>query len=630
MNENPASANLERARAGEPFISPPRVPRGLLSGPLLSSRDADNSSKSSKETEPTEDPKGSEESEVAGNSGDKKKKRKHKTLKRANQTSEEAQESAKAAREVAQAANNSVDEVGAKATNLGSRNSSQSGTQSSPRIRGEKSPDSGEDGEADDSEEGENDSVDTQTLLLKELGIEGRKRFENSSDSESDSDDSTDSRARLYKGLFKFTPQEVYGGLKGDEDPIKKGWSRKFLSTKIQTETGEMSFLQALANKRHALRWRAVRDSVNRGGENSYVPTLHITQNQGFNASMLTELSHKAFRKLQNEFSTAEAVTPGQVDFAALIPKTMHTQLCIELRAYCMVHRPGEEPWLNTMGDGWKTWKPSTFFERVLRVYPPPGVARESALLTQLLKQPLNYSDRDNYVSVTEWFKGMNNILESYDDRSIDQDKVLKSIIRKLRSQGQGAYTITNRLVEQDPQNFKELWMAWETQRRVIGSANLLVKEVAPGDYSKDRPDPYKEKDLKNETGAERRRRLDINRRAVQSRCASTATATAGTGVTSHPITAKCADGNTGALVALPSIQMQTILTRIGLTLKRESAGRQRVRTYSPPKDFSMGTRGLTRIPRSSLTIRRKVGANIKVSRRGRKPNMITCLQYSM
>ena len=32
-----------------------------------------------------------------------------------------------------------------------------------------------------------------------------------------------------------------------------------------------------IANKRHALRWHAVRDSVNIGRENSYVPTLHIT-----------------------------------------------------------------------------------------------------------------------------------------------------------------------------------------------------------------------------------------------------------------------------------------------------------------------------------------------------------------
>ena len=81
---------------------------------------------------------------------------------------------------------------------------------------------------------------------------------------------------------------------------------------------------------------------------------------------MQTELYHKAFCKLQNEFSIAEAVTPGQVDFAALIPKTMHTQLCIEFMAYCNVHLPGEKPSLKTIGDGWEKWKPSTFFEIVL------------------------------------------------------------------------------------------------------------------------------------------------------------------------------------------------------------------------------------------------------------------------
>ena len=376
-------------------------------------------------------------------------------------------------------------------------------------------------GESDHSE-GDNDSVDTQTLMERELGLGRGKRFEDSSDSEDD--DSTDSRQRPFKGLFKFTPQEVYRSLKGDEDPNEEGWNRKFLSTKIQTDAGEMSFIQALANKRTARRWVSVRDSVNRGGENSYVPTLHITQNQGFNASMLTELSHKAFRKLQNEFSTAEAVTPGQVDFAALIPKSMHTQLCIEFIAYCGAHLPDEKPWLKEVGDRWKKWKPSTFFERVMRVYPPPGVARESALLTQLMKLPLKYSERENYLGVTEWFRGINTILEGYDDKEISQEKVLKSIARKLRAQCQGAYIMTNRLLEKNPQNFQELWAAWETQRRVIGAANLLVKEVAPGDLSQDRPDPYKDRDNTRETGAERRkkRREEKARRNAEQRSEKT------------------------------------------------------------------------------------------------------------
>ena len=117
-NENLANANLERARAGEPFLSPLRVNQGLLSGPLVASRDTDTNSRSSKETEQAEDSQGSEGSKVLEHSGGKTKEKKSKTLRRADKTSTEANKTAKAAREVAKAAQNSDEEDVAPAANL--------------------------------------------------------------------------------------------------------------------------------------------------------------------------------------------------------------------------------------------------------------------------------------------------------------------------------------------------------------------------------------------------------------------------------------------------------------------------------------------------------------------------------
>src|SRR5690606_2551064 len=52
-------------------------------------------------------------------------------------------------------------------------------------------------------------------------------------------------------------------------------------------------------------------------------------------------------------------------------------------------------------------------------------------------------------------------------------------------------------------------WERWEIERRVIGAANLVVNEVAPGPKSPTTDNPYlkKDKSRKLETGAERRMR---------------------------------------------------------------------------------------------------------------------------
>ena len=140
-NENLANANLERARAraGEPFLSPLRVNQGLLSGPLVASRDTDTNSRSSKETEQAEDSQGSEGSQVLEYSGGKTKK-KSKTLKRADKTSTEANKTAKAAREVAKAAQNSDEEDVAPAANLDSGEESQSSVNRTSKKGGGRSP----------------------------------------------------------------------------------------------------------------------------------------------------------------------------------------------------------------------------------------------------------------------------------------------------------------------------------------------------------------------------------------------------------------------------------------------------------------------------------------------------------
>jgi len=84
--------------------------------------------------------------------------------------------------------------------------------------------------------------------LLKRHGIAEDNDLSSSSESESSS--YSDDEPRRLRGAFKFTPQEIYNQLRGDEDPKAKGWNNNFLKTEVDTPQGKLSFIAALAVKR--------------------------------------------------------------------------------------------------------------------------------------------------------------------------------------------------------------------------------------------------------------------------------------------------------------------------------------------------------------------------------------------
>jgi len=452
-----------QARTGGAFTSPSTSrKRDLLRLGLLVGGDTISDHKRNKsfdEAESTEDLQGSEDGEVVENTADKRvSKKKHKT------------------------ARAGPEESGAHAPATESR------APLDPLGNQREVPASEE-----EEEDAEDDASADTVTLLKRYGRDG----EDPSSSESDESEDSNDKPRRLRGPFKFTPQEVYDNLRGDEDPVEKGWNRKFLTTEVNTEMGKMSFVTALGLKRRVYQRALAQVRKDHKGENSYVPHLHITQNGGYKATMLTELSWGAFKKLQTEWGIAQALTPGQVDHTGLIPVSLHLELRIQIVAYCGTHLPDERPWLESIEDNsWKKWSPPTFFDRILRVFPHPTVERDSAIYTQLKTTPLVYDSADNYASVSKWFRLVNTILDSFEDNTIDQTEVLDILYRKLKSMGPGATNLCAKLKAQKPADFGNLWGEWEKQRRIIGLARSVITDYAPGPNHKNTfVDPKREKE---------------------------------------------------------------------------------------------------------------------------------------
>jgi len=354
---NIARQNLLQARAGVAFMSPSAsLRRSLLTEPVRAGRDTSSSREREKQTESTGDPQGSEDGEVV-----------ERTAKRTRDTSKKRKThntAAERARAVPLG-----QEAGANAPAAESR-----ATPNSPGDQQEV-PTSAEEGEDANTSQGEVEGVDEEVsaddtvTLLKRYGRDG----EDPSSSESDDSADSNNKPRRPHGAFKLTPQEIYDGLRGDEDPVEKGWNRKFLTTIVNTEMGKLSFVAALGIKRKVYQRVLAQVRKDRKGENSYVPHLHITQNQGFKANMVADLSWTAFKKLQTEWGIAQALTPGQIDHTGLIPASLHRELRIQLGAYCDTHLPDQRRWLKSFEDNsWMDWSASLFFDRVLRVYPIP------------------------------------------------------------------------------------------------------------------------------------------------------------------------------------------------------------------------------------------------------------------
>jgi hypothetical protein len=133
-------------------------------------------------------------------------------------------------------------------------------------------------GDGDQSEDESSDSegtVDTATLIAKELGSLAGE----SSDEEEELDP------------WKITPQEVADRCSGLENPQALGWNNKFLSTVVRTKVGPMTLIQWIANRRRAVKWTESKDKYQHTGENTYAPQLHITHNQGYVCNLLKYLA---------------------------------------------------------------------------------------------------------------------------------------------------------------------------------------------------------------------------------------------------------------------------------------------------------------------------------------------------
>jgi hypothetical protein len=284
----------------------------------MASRDTESQTSSSFDVEErSNDQTRSGDRETPKQKSGKKRRNKSKTSKEANKTSKEA-------REAVNTADYPIGQV------------------QQPVPPTVDSPDGAQDDDASAQREEGDDSVDTETLIYQELGADGKSESSSEDDEDSDPDDP---RGRPFKGPFKFTPQEVFDSVKGGENARDMGWSRRFLRTPVNTVGGRMPFIEGLRFKRQAQLWLRSKSKFERTGENNYTPTLHITQNQGYTPSMIKDLSYKSFRNLQNEWCTSQALAPDTVDFAPLIPQTLHKQLGIELTGFSTVHYPDLNPW---------------------------------------------------------------------------------------------------------------------------------------------------------------------------------------------------------------------------------------------------------------------------------------------
>jgi hypothetical protein len=202
--------------------------------------------------------------------------------------------------------------------------------------------------------------------------------------------------------------------------------------------------------------------------------------------------------------SVAEAVTPGQVDWASLIPVHLHREMRIALVVYCKTHRMGEKPWLrDNKDDRWKQWSAKNFFTRIMLVYPLYSVERDT-IMTQLKSTELVYSAKNNFQSVTEWFRRLNEIMGGYDLDGVDGKEVVDVCFRKLRTQCQGAHQLYSNLKKKNSQDFDDLWTAWETERRKIGLAQSLISHYEPGP---DNQHVYKDSDDDGAKGSRKERR---------------------------------------------------------------------------------------------------------------------------
>src|SRR5690606_26469204 len=75
----------------------------------------------------------------------------------------------------------------------------------------------------------------------------------------------------------------------------------------------------------------------------------------------------------------------------------------------------------------------------------------------------------------------LNEIMGGYDLDGVDGKEVVDVCFRKLRTQCQGAYQLYTNLKKKNPQDFDDLWTAWEEERRTIGLAQSLISHYEPG-----------------------------------------------------------------------------------------------------------------------------------------------------
>jgi hypothetical protein len=370
-------------------------------------------------------------------------------------------------------------------------------------------------GDGDQSEDESSDSegtVDTATLIAKELGSLAGE----SSDEEEELDP------------WKITPQEVADRCSGLENPQALGWNNKFLSTVVQTKVGPMTLIQWIANRRRAVKWTESKDKYQHTGENTYAPQLHITHNQGYVCNLLKDLSHAAFRKLQNDFTVADATNPGGVIFGELIPQDLQMPMQVDFRTYCAIHFPDEKNWLKSPNDSsWKDWQPATFFARALKVYVPPGQSQEAAVLNRLRKIFLKYSTKDDFRSVGEWLNKCHLLIRTYVEDGVNQDEIVDVMVRKFRSKGAGAQAMLQAMRNQKSRgkakgskftSYVDFWERFGEERRIHAKALQIVTDY--GSDGEKNPRTYDDSDMEAEGTSyeEARRKRRKNRRKEQKR----------------------------------------------------------------------------------------------------------------
>ncbi len=293
-----------------------------------------------------------------------------------------------------------------------------------------------EDDDSDEESESDLDSVDTAELLRQ-----GALLASDDEDAEPYDED-----AEPYDEAFRFNAQELADTITGAEDPVAEGWDRHLLATNVNTRHGTMSLARVFGCKQRVLRKQRAQQEYDdsNGRVNNYHPQLHITQNAVPAVKMLVALSNGHFKTLQNLVTMANSTNLNAVDYTALIPASMHKQMQIDICAYYTIHAAAEEkkPWLKGPKDGsWKNWSPALFFTRILRVYVPDGVSRESALLNQLKNVPLKYEEKDNFIGVSIWLQDCEKLMTNFDEREFTQRDIVKTLLDRLKDIGGGRQT---------------------------------------------------------------------------------------------------------------------------------------------------------------------------------------------